>query len=95
MTTDLDAPFPLASDAAEAYRANGFVHLRGVLGPPTLERFGREITAGVRDLNTLDRPMEERTTYEKAFLQVMNLWRGREPCALSCSAGASRGSPPS
>ena len=78
MKTDLDRPFPLDPAVAAVYRANGFVHLRGVLAPETLEAFGREITAGVRDLNTLERPMEERTTYEKAFLQVMNLWRERD-----------------
>jgi ectoine hydroxylase-related dioxygenase (phytanoyl-CoA dioxygenase family) len=76
--TDIDAPFALAPGAAEAYRANGFVHLKSVLEPDTLAAFGPAITAGVRDLKTLDRPMEERTTYEKAFLQVMNLWRERD-----------------
>jgi ectoine hydroxylase-related dioxygenase (phytanoyl-CoA dioxygenase family) len=29
-------------------------------------------------LNKLTKPMEERTTYEKAFLQIMNLWREDE-----------------
>jgi ectoine hydroxylase-related dioxygenase (phytanoyl-CoA dioxygenase family) len=60
------------------YGRDGFVHLRGVLSAETVERHGRHVTAGVSDLNTLDRPMGERTTYEKAFLQVMNLWRERE-----------------
>lgn len=75
---DLDTPFPLEPAAVESYRAHGFVHLKRVLAPETLARFGPEVTAAVRDLNPLDRPMEERTTYEKAFLQVMNLWRERE-----------------
>jgi hypothetical protein len=51
--TDLDRPFPLDPAVAAVYRANGFVHLRGVLAPETLEAFGRDITAGVRDLNSV------------------------------------------
>lgn len=78
MRDDIDAPYPLDPQAVFAYRTNGFVHLRHVLSPGTLDRFGREITSAVRDLNTLDLPMEARDTYQKAFLQVMNLWRERE-----------------
>ena len=40
----------------------------------TLARFRPELSAKAALLNTLHLPMEERTTYEKAFLQVMNLW---------------------
>jgi ectoine hydroxylase-related dioxygenase (phytanoyl-CoA dioxygenase family) len=78
VTDELDAPFVLPPSALAEYGRDGFVRLGGVFSAETVERHGRHVTEGVSDLNTLDRPMEERTTYEKAFLQVMNLWRERE-----------------
>ena len=48
--------------------------LEGVLSPDAIRHFGPEFTAKVVELNTLHLPMEERTTYQKAFLQVMNIW---------------------
>jgi ectoine hydroxylase-related dioxygenase (phytanoyl-CoA dioxygenase family) len=71
---DIDSPHALAAEQVALYRENGFVKLPDVLSAQTLRYFGREFTAKVGALNTLRRPMEERTTYEKAFLQVMNLW---------------------
>ena len=78
---------PSASDApgSARHRRGGGVSRERLRAPERLSS-GRRRSSGsaaryrrVRDLNTLDRPMEERTTYEKAFLQVMNLWREREP----------------
>ena len=37
--------------------------------------FEPEITATVIELNTMHLPMEQRSTYNKAFLQVIDLWR--------------------
>ena len=74
MTSELDDAYALPPGVAERYRDHGFVHLEDVLAPATLERYGAAISAGVARLNTLDLPMDERDTYEKAFLQVMNLW---------------------
>jgi hypothetical protein len=71
---DVDSPYPLVPGARAAYARDGFVRLPGVLAPATLARFRPELRAKVALLNTLQRPMEERTTYERAFLQVMNLW---------------------
>src|SRR5205809_621713 len=71
---DLDSPHALKEEAVRFYRENGFVKLKSVFSAGTLARYGREITTKVHELNTLHLPMEERTTYQKAFLQVMNLW---------------------
>jgi hypothetical protein len=43
--------------------------------PEVLRHYGDVITELVIRLNTLTKSMEERTTYERAFLQIMNLWR--------------------
>ncbi len=71
---DLDAPYALAAEQIRFYRENGFVKLKNVFGAGTIARYGPQITRRVHELNTLHLPMEERTTYQKAFLQVMNLW---------------------
>jgi ectoine hydroxylase-related dioxygenase (phytanoyl-CoA dioxygenase family) len=71
---DLDTPFALSADQIRFYRENGFLKLKNVLSPATIAAYGPEITRKVHELNTLHLPMEQRTTYQKAFLQVMNLW---------------------
>jgi hypothetical protein len=75
MADDLDEPYALPPEASERFREDGFVHLTGVLSPSLLERYRVAISASVSAFNTLDLPMAERDTYQKAFLQVMNLWR--------------------
>jgi ectoine hydroxylase-related dioxygenase (phytanoyl-CoA dioxygenase family) len=70
---DLDTEFDVSQSDVSAFEKNGFVRLRGVLDGPTIQRFEPEITSKVLDLNTMHLPMEERSTYDKAFLQVTNL----------------------
>ncbi len=72
---DLDSPYALRPEQVRFFRENGFVKLKNVLSAETLAAYGPEITRKVHELNTLHLPMEERTTYQKAFLQVMNIWR--------------------
>ena len=43
-----------------------------------LDHYGKEITRMVLLLNKQDKPLEARTTYGKAFLQIMNLWTKSE-----------------
>lgn len=74
MTHDLDTPFPLGAEQIAFFRANGFIQLRQVLPRETLAHYGREITRLTLELNTQTLPLEERSTYDRAFLQVMNLW---------------------
>jgi ectoine hydroxylase-related dioxygenase (phytanoyl-CoA dioxygenase family) len=78
LTTELDTPYELAEDAVERFRHDGFVHLHDVLSAETLERYGEEINAKVVELNTMHLPLEERSTYDKAFLQVTNIWTQSE-----------------
>jgi ectoine hydroxylase-related dioxygenase (phytanoyl-CoA dioxygenase family) len=74
MTTDIDTPYPLNPAQIAAFRRDGFIRLRDVLAPTTLAAYGAEITRMTIALNTQVRPLEERSTYDRAFLQVMNLW---------------------
>jgi len=74
----LNEPFALMQDAIDYFHENGYVKLRQVLSPEVLDFYGAEITRLVKLLNTQTKPIEQRTTYEKAFLQIMNLWTQSE-----------------
>jgi ectoine hydroxylase-related dioxygenase (phytanoyl-CoA dioxygenase family) len=72
--TDLDSPFALEHSHVEFFRRNGYLKLKQVLSPETLAEYGRQITRLTIELNTQHQPLAERSTYDRAFLQVMNLW---------------------
>ena len=71
---ELDAPFSLTNDQFDFYNENGYIKLKHVLSPELLESYRRIITERVAKLSSDTAPMEQRTTYGKAFLQIMNLW---------------------
>ncbi len=71
---DLESHYPLTPDQVRFFRQQGYIKLKNVLSAETFAHYGREISAKVLELNTMQLPMEQRTTYEKAFLQIMNLW---------------------
>jgi len=71
---DLNGHHPVTEAHIAFLRENGYVKIKNVLEPETVRFFGEMITEQVKRLNTLDLPMEQRSTYQKAFLQVMNIW---------------------
>jgi ectoine hydroxylase-related dioxygenase (phytanoyl-CoA dioxygenase family) len=71
---ELDAPFSLTKEQLDFYNENGYIKLKHVLSPELLENYRRIITERVAELSADTVPMEQRTTYGKAFLQIMNLW---------------------
>lgn len=76
--TELSTPYQLPPDARDRFDTNGFVRLPKVLGVETIAAYEPEITSKVIELNTMHLPMEERSTYSKAFLQIESLWRHSE-----------------
>ncbi len=72
--TALTAPYPLAVDAVARYRRDGFIRLREVLAPAALAGHGAEIVREVQERTRERQPLAERSTYDRAFLQVFNLW---------------------
>ncbi|AQG81154.1 phytanoyl-CoA dioxygenase family protein [Spirosoma montaniterrae] len=78
LLNELNTPYELPGNAIAFYQKNGYVKLKHVLSEDVLAYYGDIITELVFRLNTLIKPMEERTTYERAFLQIMNLWREDE-----------------
>ena len=73
-THDIDSPYALSEAQLERFRRDGCIKLKQVLSPATLAHYGSAITRLTIDLNTEHRPLQERSTYDRAFLQVMNLW---------------------
>jgi len=71
---DIDSEYKLSPAQIAQFREQGFIKLKNVLSPEVIEHYGREITRQVIELNTMNLPMSQRTTYQKAFLQIMNLW---------------------
>jgi len=74
MAIDLDRPYPLTAQQIADYRRDGFIKLKQVFNADELVHYGAEITRLTIALNTQTKPLEERSTYDRAFLQVMNLW---------------------
>lgn len=75
---DIDSEYRLAPEQIARFQRDGYIKLKHVLSPETLEHYRHEITAKVKELNREDKPLEQRSTYGKAFLQIMNLWRHSE-----------------
>ena len=71
---ELDAPFMLTSEQMSFYAENGYIKLKQVLSPALLEHYRKAISERVAELSADAAPLEQRTTYGKAFLQIMNLW---------------------
>lgn len=78
---ELNAPFAVSQGQVAFFRENGYIKLKDVLSPQTLQRYGAEITRLVLELSRGHLPLEERSTYGKAFLQFSNLWHMSEIAA--------------
>ena len=75
----LNTTLELSASAIDFYRENGFVKLKNILSAETIQYMNEVISAEVVRLNTQHLPMEERDTYGKAFLQIMNIWTKSAP----------------
>jgi ectoine hydroxylase-related dioxygenase (phytanoyl-CoA dioxygenase family) len=75
---ELDRPFAITNAQVEQFARDGFIKLKQVFGRELLTAYGDEITNQVIKLNKEDRPLEQRGTYGKAFLQITNLWTKSE-----------------
>lgn len=71
---DLATPFALTPAQIAAFRRDGFIKLKEVLSPATLAHYGAEIRREVAERSRDYKPLAERDTYGKAFLQIGNLW---------------------
>jgi len=75
---DLDSEYTLSPEQVARFQKDGYIKLKNVLSPEVLDYYGKEITRLVLLSSKEAAPLEERGTYGKAFLQIMNLWRKSE-----------------
>ncbi len=75
MVSGLMDTYSILDSDLKAYGENGWVLLREVCPPDEMRVYGPAIRKAAMRHNTETRPLEERDTYGRAFLQVMNLWR--------------------
>jgi len=77
----LTQPYLLASDQIAYYEKNGFIKLKNVLSVQLLGSLNAIISNCVTKLQKEVKPLDERDTYGKAFLQLFNLWKHDEQIA--------------
>lgn len=70
--------YELNSSQIEEYQKNGHICLRDLASSEEVSLYGKAIRDIVAELNYHDKPMNERTTYGKAFIQIGNVWQKSE-----------------
>jgi len=74
----LQTPYSLSPEQVAHYQHYRYIKLKEVLNEETLNFFNKAITERVHLMNENTTPLEERSTYGKAFLQLFNLWQEDE-----------------
>jgi ectoine hydroxylase-related dioxygenase (phytanoyl-CoA dioxygenase family) len=72
---DLSSEYAVPRANVAEFQAKGHTILRGVASPEEVAAYRPVIEAATRANAHEERPLEERDTYGKAFIQVGNLWR--------------------
>jgi ectoine hydroxylase-related dioxygenase (phytanoyl-CoA dioxygenase family) len=72
---ELDDTRFVATDVVAGFRRDGHALVRGLLSAEEVQAYRPVIEAAAAHHNRETRPLAERSTYGKAFLQIMNLWR--------------------
>lgn len=72
---ELKGTIPVSAAQIAAFRENGHTLMKQLLSPEEVAEYRKVIVDAAQRYNTERRKMEERDTYGKAFLQIMNLWR--------------------
>lgn len=75
---NLDSPYSLSPEQVTEYRQNGHILLRQVCTTEEATHWREVLSAAAERYRTEQRPLEERDTYGRAFLQIMNLWERDE-----------------
>jgi ectoine hydroxylase-related dioxygenase (phytanoyl-CoA dioxygenase family) len=75
---DIDSEYKISPEQIARFQKDGYIKLKNVLSAEVLDHYGKEITRMVLELSKDYQPLEKRSTYGKAFLQIMNLWKKNE-----------------
>ncbi len=71
----LDDRFTIAAESLEGFRRDGHVRIDGLASEAEVARFRPAIETTAERVRWDRRPIEERDTYGKAFVQAANLWQ--------------------
>jgi ectoine hydroxylase-related dioxygenase (phytanoyl-CoA dioxygenase family) len=74
----LDANYSVTPAQVKYFSENGFIKIKNIFEPAVIDYMNIVISKEVDRLNNQQIPLEERDTYGKAFLQIMNLWTHTE-----------------
>src|SRR5690606_4640792 len=72
---DLDNRYEIRDDQVREFERNGHLQTLDLLNEQEAAAYQRVISSAVDRFNDEKRSLDERDTYGKAFLQIMNLWR--------------------
>jgi ectoine hydroxylase-related dioxygenase (phytanoyl-CoA dioxygenase family) len=70
----LESEYQLNPESVDHYQQNGWALIRGLASPTEVDAYRQPITTLTTEYAKNYKPMEERDTYGKAFIQHMNLW---------------------
>ena len=76
--TSIDLSYQLTNVQIEFYQQYRYIKLKQVFDEATISFFNDAISKRVDFMNKEIKPLEERSTYGKAFLQSFNLWKEDE-----------------
>ena len=71
----LDSPYPLTDEQITGYRKEGFALLRAVASRDEAAAYRTFITGLTEEYARGYKPLDQRDTYGKAFIQLTNLWQ--------------------
>lgn len=71
---DLSSDYALPAEKIAQFREQGHIMLPAVCSVSEIEVYREVLNKAAYSLSSETRPMEERDSYGKAFLQIMNLW---------------------
>src|SRR5258706_7649977 len=70
----LNDVFTIPRDQIQSFQENGHVLIKNILAKEEMDLYRPVINKAAYKYNNEKRKLEERDTYGKAFLQIMNLW---------------------
>ncbi|CAH1200550.1 hypothetical protein PAECIP111893_01438 [Paenibacillus plantiphilus] len=71
---ELRSEYPLLPEQIQAYERDGHLILRGLANEDEIGIYRNVINELVQEHNNQTKPLEERDTYGKAFIQIGNIW---------------------
>ncbi|MDQ6423368.1 phytanoyl-CoA dioxygenase family protein [Paenibacillus sp. LHD-117] len=74
----LQGDYPLTEEQTKKYQEDGHIFLTNVASPEEITYYEQEISSIVMELNYHNKPVSERDTYGKAFIQIGNVWEKSE-----------------